>query len=479
MADLPFAFARDQHLVLQGGTAFCGPGVTGFGLREARRRAGTALAVERMEQDAFEALLNAHYHHGTAGDGEAELTFDLEGTGRHTALRDLLEDAAEAPVIELVNQLLRRTVRSAASDLHVEPHEGGLRARVRVDGMLRNVLDRSDVPVRRVVSRLKVMAGLDTAETRLPQDGRIGLRYGGRDIDVRISTLPGQFGERVVLRMLDRHSGLLPLDQLGLAPEQERILHRLADRPDGIVLATGPTGSGKTTTLYSLLQLADRGQRNIVTVEDPIEYHLPGISQTQTNAEIGMTFAAGLRATLRQDPDVILVGEIRDGETAQVAAQASLTGHLVFSSLHANNSVAAVTRLRDLGLDNYLIAATLRGIQAQRLLRLVCTDCASTHPATGDEARMFRDIGLEPPADLRRAEGCGTCGGTGYLGRQAVFEIVEITEEIAARIADNASELDLRRLAVAPGETLLAQGLQLAARGLTGMDEVRRVLGDR
>lgn len=477
MADLPFVFARDQHLVLRGDTLICGPGVTAFGLREARRRARRALEVERVGQEAFEALLNRHYHQGAAEDGEADLSFDLETRGG-TAMRDLLEDATEAPVIELVNQLLRRTVRAGASDLHVEPHEGGLRARVRVDGMLRTVMDRTDVPERRVVSRLKVMAGLDTAETRLPQDGRIGLRYGGRDIDVRISTLPGQHGERVVLRMLDRHSGLLPLDDLGLRPEQEAVLRRLADRPDGIVLATGPTGSGKTTTLYSLLQLADHGRRNIVTVEDPIEYHLPGISQTQTNAEIGMTFAAGLRAVLRQDPDVILVGEIRDGETAQVAAQASLTGHLVFSSLHANNSVAAVTRLRDLGLDNYLIAATLRGIQAQRLLRLLCPACVTAHATRPEEATLFRASGLEAPAELRHPEGCDACDGTGYAGRQGVFEIVEITEEIAARIADNASELELRNLAVPKSATLLAQGLAMAADGRTSLAEVRRVLGD-
>ena len=281
----------------------------------------------------------------------------------------------------------------------------------------------------------------------------------------------------MVLRMLDRHSGLLPLDALGLKPAQEAVLRRLADRPDGIVLATGPTGSGKTTTLYSLLQLADHGRRNIVTVEDPIEYHLPGISQTQTNAEIGMTFAAGLRATLRQDPDVILVGEIRDGETAQVAAQASLTGHLVFSSLHANNSVAAVTRLRDLGLDNYLIAATLRGILAQRLLRRLCT-CATTASTTPDEAALFRAAGLEPPETLSHAGGCDTCGGTGYAGRQGVFEIVEVDETLSARIGENASELELRKIAIPMDGSLLAQGLSLAAEGATSLAEVRRVLGD-
>jgi len=476
--DLPFTFARDQQMVLQGDALICGPGATVFGLREARRRAGFALKIERVAEDAFEAVLNTHYRDGAGGGDEDDLSFDLETGTAGPGLRDLLEDATEAPVIELVNQLLRRTVRGGASDLHVEPSEDGLRARVRVDGMLRTVMDRSDVPVKRVISRLKVMAGLDTAETRLPQDGRISLRYGGRDIDVRMSTLPGHFGERITLRVLDRHSGLLPLDQLGLSDEQAAILNRLADRPDGIVLATGPTGSGKTTTLYSLLQLADHGKRNIVTVEDPIEYHLPGISQTQTNAEIGMTFAAGLRATLRQDPDVILVGEIRDVETAQVAAQASLTGHLVFSSLHANGSVAAVTRLRDLGLDNFLIAATLRGILAQRLLRCLCEKCAEQVDPSEAAKAMFASIGQDAPEKLLHAVGCDSCADTGYAGRQGVYEIVEITEDVAAAIGENAPEQELKRLAVGKGNSLLAQGLDLVRQGRTSVEEVRRVLGD-
>ena len=477
-SDLPFVFARDQQMVLQGDTLLCGPGATVFGLREARRRAGHALQIEDLDAAAFENLLNAHHRDKTGGDAdESDLSFDLETREGTPGLRDLLEDATEAPVIELVNQLLRRTVRAGASDLHVEPYEGGLRARVRIDGMLRTVLDRSDVPVRRVVSRLKVMAGLDTAETRLPQDGRIALRYGGRDLDVRMSTLPGQYGERITLRVLDRHAGLLPLDALGLTDEQATVLHRLAARPDGIVLSTGPTGSGKTTTLYSLLQLADQAKRNIVTVEDPIEYHLPGISQTQTNAEIGMTFAAGLRATLRQDPDVILVGEIRDAETATVAAQASLTGHLVFSSLHANGSIAAVTRLRDLGLEDYLIASTLRGILAQRLLRKLCAECKAPADTDPIMRTAFEAQGMAVPEHLMQAKGCETCAQTGFAGRIGVFEIVEVTEDVSNAIASGASELQLRDMAIPKGRSLLAQGLHLAAEGLTSVAEVHRVLG--
>ncbi len=476
---LPFTFARDQQMVLQGDALICGPGATVFGMREARRRAGFPVRVEAVAAEAFESVLNTHYREGASGGDseESDLSFDLEVRDGGPGLRDLLEDATEAPVIELVNQLLRRTVRGGASDLHVEPYEDGLRARVRIDGMLRSVMDRNDVPVRRVISRLKVMAGLDTAETRLPQDGRIALRYGGRDIDVRMSTLPGHFGERITLRVLDRHSGLLPLDKLGLSDHQAEVLNRLAARPDGIVLATGPTGSGKTTTLYSLLQLADQSKRNIVTVEDPIEYHLPGISQTQTNSDIGMTFAAGLRATLRQDPDVILVGEIRDVETAQVAAQASLTGHLVFSSLHANGSVAAVTRLRDLGLDNFLIAATLRGILAQRLLRCLCPMCKEMGPPDAVASAMFAACAVPQPSMIASAKGCAECSETGYAGRQGVYEIVEITEAVATAIGENASEQTLKQIAVPQGQTLIAQGLSLVAEGRSSIDEVRRVLG--
>ncbi|MEL6991314.1 MAG: GspE/PulE family protein, partial [Pseudomonadota bacterium] len=329
---LPFAFARDHQVALDGAHLVIGPGVTPTGLRAARAMAGRALELTQLDELAFQSRLAQLYDEGGEQFGEDHLQFDLDGEIRDAMPRDLLEDAEEAPVVKLVNQLLRRAVRQSASDLHIEPHEGGLRARIRVDGTLQQAFDRQDVPARRVVSRLKVMSGLDIAETRLPQDGRISLRLGGRAFDVRISTLPGPHGERVVMRLLDRSGGLMAPEDLGLDPERQAVLHRLAAQPNGIILATGPTGSGKTTTLYSLLQLADRRQRNVLTVEDPIEYELQGISQSQVNAEIGMTFARVLRTVLRQDPDVILVGEIRDSETAQVAAEAALTGHLVFSS---------------------------------------------------------------------------------------------------------------------------------------------------
>ncbi len=465
-------------MALDGNTLIAGPGASLTGLREARRRAGRVLAVSELDQQAFEAALARLYQSGAEEAAPDDLLFDLEGSARPVRERDLLDEAEDAPVIQLVNQLLRRAVLAGASDLHIEPYEGGLRARMRVDGFLQPVLDRADVPVKRIVSRLKVMAGLDIAETRLPQDGRIPLRLGGRQIDTRVSSLPGNYGERVVLRILDRSTGLMPLDGLGLSRDQITLLERLSKLPNGIILATGPTGSGKTTTLYSLLKLANRDERNIVTVEDPIEYDLPGVSQSQINAEIGMTFAAGLRATLRQDPDVILVGEIRDGETAGVAAQAALTGHLVFSSLHANGSVGAVVRLRDLGLDNFLIAATLRGVVAQRLLRRLCPGCRTAHAPTPSEAACFDKHNLPVPPRIHDAVGCTACNQTGYSGRVGIFEMLEVTEALRDAIDRGVSETELRHMALDLRETLVGQGLAQVAAGHTSLAETLRVVGD-
>lgn len=477
MTRLPFAFARDHQVALDGARLIYSPEASVLGLREARRRGG--LIPVALGKEEFDAAVAAIYQQSETAEQSEEVLFDLEEGTLASGPRDLLEDATEAPVIQLVNQLLRRAVTSGASDLHIEPHEGGLRARLRIDGFLQTVLDRSDIPVRRVVSRLKVMAGLDIAETRLPQDGRIALRLGGKAIDTRISTLPGNYGERVVLRVLDRSAGLMPLQDLGLKDSHVATLDRLSAQPNGVILATGPTGSGKTTTLYSLLQLANRDERNIVTVEDPIEYDLPGVSQSQINSDIGMTFAAGLRATLRQDPDVILVGEIRDTETASVAAQAALTGHLVFSSLHANGSVGAVVRLRDLGLDDFLISATLRGIIAQRLLRKLCTHCRTEYDATPEDIAHFTANDLDPPKTLFRATGCAECSNIGYAGRIGIFEILEVGEALRNAIDEGASEQKLRALALSADLTLLGQGLAAAHRGETTLAETLRVVGDR
>ncbi len=479
---LPFAFARDQQVVLDGMQLIIGPQASNLGLREAQRRIGSQSDVKTTlaDQSEFEEALTRVYQAGDVADNTQSdgVLFELEDNGSQLRQRDLLEDASEAPVIQLVNQLLRRAVLAGASDLHVEPFEGGLRVRMRVDGFLQPIMHRADVPVKRIISRLKVMASLDIAETRLPQDGRIPLALGGRMIDTRVSSLPGNYGERVVLRILDRSAGLLPLADLGLSPDQIALLERMSAMPNGIILATGPTGAGKTTTLYSLLQLANHEERNIVTVEDPIEYDLAGISQSQINAEIGMTFAAGLRATLRQDPDVILVGEVRDGETASVATQAALTGHLVFSSLHANGSVGAVMRLRDLGLDNFLIAATLRGVIAQRLLRRLCVECAETRVPTTEEAAFFTRHGLTTPRFIKDSVGCDVCNGAGYSGRVGIFEMIEIGEALRAAIDRGASEAELTACALNASETLVGQGLGEVIAGRTTLSETLRVVGD-
>lgn len=484
-ANLPFAFARDHQVVLEGHKIILGPNATELGLREISRRSasvksGQVSIVEETETGFENALSRIYNATGNQAENSDDiLLFDLEdGQSNTRAGRDLLEEAGDAPVIQLVNQLLRRAVTAGASDLHIEPYENGLRARMRIDGFLQKIMDRSDVPVRRVVSRLKVMAGLDIAETRLPQDGRIPLSMGGRMIDTRVSSLPGNYGERIVLRILDRSTGLMNLTDLGLSDIQVDLLERLSSFPNGIILATGPTGAGKTTTLYSLLKLADRDERNIVTVEDPIEYDLPGISQSQINAEIGMTFANGLRATLRQDPDVILVGEIRDSETGSVASQAALTGHLVFSSLHANSSIGAVVRLRDLGLDDFLIAATLRGVIAQRLLRRLCDQCSEAHAPNADEAKHFKNHSIPVPKTINRAVGCDTCGGSGYQGRVGIFEMIEVGEALRGAIDSGASEVEMRTLALRDSETLIGQGLDQVAKGRTSLSETLRVVGD-
>ena len=477
---LPFAFARDEQVALEGDLLLCGPEATALGLREARRRAGRGLRIENLPLDAYEARLARIYAADSPAeaDGEDALSFDLEGDEQRGAARDLLEDPTDAPVIRLVNQLLRQAVRAGASDLHIEPHEGGLRARMRVDGTMTQVLDRADVPARRVVSRLKVMASLDIAETRLPQDGRIALKFGGRAIDLRVSTLPGHYGERVVMRLLDRSAGLKTLDRLGLAEADSARLRRLAAMPNGVILATGPTGAGKTTTLYSLLQLADRRERTVLTIEDPVEYDLPGVSQTQVNAEIGLSFAKGLRSLLRQDPDVLLVGEIRDGETAQTALEASLTGHLVFSSLHTNTALTALVRLRELGVEPYLIAATLRGVVAQRLVRRVCPSCVQHAAPTAAEAARFAAADLDAPARLPRAHGCPACEGTGYAGRVGVFDILEIDEALRGAIEQGGGETLLRQATGRDGAGLIRAGLMRAAAGETTLDELTRVLGE-
>jgi general secretion pathway protein E len=386
---------------------------------------------------------------------------------------DLLETENDAPIIKLINALLTQAVREGASDVHLEIFESRALVRFRVDGSLRDVVEPRRGLHPAMVSRIKVMASLDIAEKRLPQDGRIALRIAGRAIDVRVSTNPTNSGERVVLRLLDKQAGRLTLDALGMGPGTRDAIDALIQSPHGIFLVTGPTGSGKTTTLYSALSRLDRKTRNILTVEDPVEYELDGVGQTQVNPRIEMTFARALRAILRQDPDVVMIGEIRDLETAQIAVQASLTGHLVLATLHTNDAPGAVTRLIDMGIEPYLLASTLNGVLAQRLVRKLCAQCKAPYEPDAAERAVF---GASAPERLYKAVGCGACNFSGYRGRTGIYELLTANDDLRHRIHDTAEESTLRELAVRNGMVRLREdGLRWVREGVTSLDEVLRV----
>ncbi|NHO32820.1 type II secretion system protein GspE [Acetobacter sp. LMG 1636] len=407
-------------------------------------------------------------------DGAPLLTDDDPAEEDTDRLKDL---ASEAPVIRLVNQLIFRAVETRASDIHIEPFEDRLIVRYRYDGVLHEVDSQSPRMTSALISRIKIMARLDIAERRLPQDGRIKLAVRGHEVDFRVSTVPSLHGEIAVLRVLDRTTVSFDYARLGLAPGIISAFRTALELPNGIVLVTGPTGSGKTTTLYTGLAGINSRERNVMTVEDPIEYQLAGINQIQTRPVIGLTFASLLRAILRQDPDVIMVGEIRDLETAQIAVQAALTGHLVLSTLHTNSAAAAVTRLRDMGLEDYLITAVLRGILAQRLVRKLCESCKRPEPVLPELAQR---LGLDPAGQhtLWHAVGCPHCRQTGYRGRSAVAEFLQPSREVTRLILAGADHTEIERAAIAEGmETMFHAGLRVALAGETTLEEVSRIIG--
>jgi len=427
---LPFEFARNNGLLVREteGDLVLSPGATQWAIAEVSRTNSGFSAVKQVDGEAFDKMLSALYS-GRKNSSESVMedikdfvdmesaAADLEETG------DLLDSEDDAPIIRLLNAILAESLKENASDIHIEPYEKESLVRFRLDGVLSTVLKPSAQITPLLISRIKVMSKLDIAEKRLPQDGRMSVKLGGRSIDLRISTMPSSHGERVVMRLLDKDAGQLQVDDLGMPSDTSAQLDDLIRRPHGIVLVTGPTGSGKTTTLYAALQQMDRKGRNIMTVEDPVEYDLPGISQTQINLRAGMTFARGLKAILRQDPDVILIGEIRDGETAEIATQSSLTGHLVLSTLHTNTAAGAITRLQDLGVDSFLLASTIRGILSQRLLRKLCHHCRKE----AEPNEFNRDLlKLKKGHKIYEAGGCDKCNSTGYTGRQALFELVTV-----------------------------------------------------
>jgi len=479
---LPFGFARRFGVLLERDGDEWGLALRAdtslTALAEAQRLCGRELPLRLLPAPVFAARLAAAYREGQSAAEQVAQGLDedldlLSLVDQVPQTADLLEQQGDAPIIRLINALLSEAVREQASDVHLETFEQYLSVRMRVDGQLREMLRPRRELATLLVSRIKVMARLDIAEKRVPQDGRMALRLAGHEVDVRVSTLPSAHGERVVLRLLDKQAGRLELQRLGMPDGTLADLRELLGKPHGILLVTGPTGSGKTTSLYAALSSLNDQTRNILTVEDPIEYHLPGVGQMPVNPKVDMTFARGLRAILRQDPDVVMVGEIRDRETAEIAVQASLTGHLVLSTLHTNSAVGAVTRLVDMGVDAYLLASSLVGILAQRLLRTLCPHCKA--PYSADAATRQR-LGYDAtmPLQLFRAVGCEQCQH-GYRGRIGIYELIRVTPAISALIHQGGSEQALLSEARKASHSLFQDGRQRVIDGLTSLDELLRV----
>ena len=476
--NLPYGFARKFGVVVQHGedgrpSVALREGSDPTVLIEVRRFLAQPFDVTSADTTAFDRLLSDSYKMDGAAAAMALGADDLDllATGIPSA-EDLLDTADDAPAIRLINGIIAEAVRQGVSDIHIEPYESGLVVRMRIDGLLRETLRMPPHVAPVIVSRIKVMARLDIAERRVPQDGRISLTLAGKLLDVRVSTLPSRVGERVVLRILDKENAGIDMDGLGMAPALNELLREAFDEPNGIILVTGPTGSGKTTTLYAGLRLLNDGSQNILTVEDPVEYAVDGIGQTQVNPKVGLTFAAGLRAILRQDPDVVMVGEIRDRETAEIAVQASLTGHLVLSTVHTNDAVGAITRMRDMKIEPFLLASTLRAIVAQRLVRRLCVECRKPEAASASVAAL---LGVEPGTIVFEPGSCDACGGTGFKGRIGVFEAIRIDDTIRRLINDGGDEVAIARHAYAREPNLSMAARQLVREGLTTPEEAVRI----
>ncbi len=480
--EIPYGFARDNGVVIAGEEngrlkIALRENADPYVLLEVRRHLALPFDVEFMDAPAFEKQLSDRY----AMDGTAAAmadSLDMDGddlssiAGDLPTAEDLLDSADDAPAIRLINGIIAEAARQGVSDIHIEPYETGLVVRMRIDGVLQEKLRMPPHVAPVIVSRIKVMARLDIAERRIPQDGRIGLTLGGKLIDVRVSTLPSRAGERVVLRLLDKENADLNMDLLGMSEQTQQILQDALGEPNGIILVTGPTGSGKTTTLYAGLKQLNDGARNILTVEDPVEYAIEGVGQTQVNTKVGLTFAAGLRAILRQDPDVVMLGEIRDHETAEIAVQASLTGHLVLSTVHTNDAVGAITRLRDMKIEPFLLASTLRAVIAQRLVRRLCAECREPVQASGSVASL---LGFDSGTVVYQPKGCDACNHTGFQGRIGVFEAVQIDETLRRLINDGGDESVITRHAFANSPNLGASARALVRSGHTTAEEAIRV----
>ncbi|OLQ86066.1 type II secretion system protein GspE [Vibrio panuliri] len=480
---LPFSFAKRFNLVLERESSrvtlyYVAP-LAIEALLEVRRVVSADFVLQAVSSDEFERKLTEVYQRDSSEarqlmediGADSDDFFSLAEDLPHD--EDLLESEDDAPIIKLINAMLGEAIKEGASDIHIETFEKSLLIRFRVDGVLRDVLSPSRKLAPLLVSRVKVMARLDIAEKRVPQDGRISLRIGGRAVDVRVSTMPSSHGERVVMRLLDKNATRLDLHSLGMKTNTYQHFHTMIERPHGIILVTGPTGSGKSTTLYAGLQELNSDERNILTVEDPIEFDIDGIGQTQVNPKVDMTFARGLRAILRQDPDVVMVGEIRDLETAQIAVQASLTGHLVMSTLHTNTAIGAITRLRDMGIEPFLISSSLLGVLAQRLVRTLCS-CKQPYQADSAQKALF-GLTADDELTLYKPAGCDRCSGKGYRGRSGIYELLVVDEQVQELIHNEAGEQAIERAIRAKTPAIRDDGLEKVRQGITSLEEVMRV----
>lgn len=475
-ARVPFSYAAANGVMIDGSRLVHLPGIKLKVLRELRRYVDAPLELEELPENEFKARLTKFYQ---SSDTEAQQAaedmdadFDLSALAEDIEDGELLSGEGDAPVIRLINAILSQAVQEKASDIHVEPYEDRVSVRFRIDGVLKEVLSPKPALAPVLVSRLKVMARLDIAEKRVPQDGRITVKLAGHAVDLRVSTMPSAHGERVVLRILDQAAGSISLEQLNMPEKVLRDFKTVLAKPHGIILVTGPTGSGKTTTLYSGLSHLNTRTRNILTVEDPIEYVLPGIGQTQVNTKVDMTFARGLRAILRQDPDIVMIGEIRDRETAAIAVQASLTGHLLLSTLHTNTAIGAVMRLQDLGIEPFLLSSSLEALMAQRLVRKLCPDCKKPHDAAESECER---IGLPIGSRIYHAVGCDKCHHTGYRGRTGIYELIPVDDGLRQLIHEGVGEQAMLAHARQFSQSIDEDGRRKVLAGITSVEELLRV----
>lgn len=480
---LPFGFAKRHNVVLTSENnqyvVCCLADVRADILLEIRRYLKSTFSVQILSVEAFELSLTQAYQRDSS---EAQQV--MEDIGNEVNLyslademvesEDLLENEDDAPIIKMINAMLSEAIKENASDIHIETFENTLQIRFRVDGVLREVLKPNRQLASLLVSRIKVMAKLDIAEKRVPQDGRISLKIGGRAVDVRVSTMPTGHGERVVLRLLDKNAARLDLQDLGMTDANRQLFSQLIDKPHGIILVTGPTGSGKSTTLYAGLTQIDNKERNVLTVEDPIEFAIEGIGQTQVNTKVDMTFARGLRAILRQDPDVVMVGEIRDLETAQIAVQASLTGHLVLSTLHTNTAAGAITRMEDMGVEPFLLSSSLLGVLAQRLVRTLCPVCRESHEPDAEEKHLL-GLNSNTSEKIYRAVGCAECNFKGYKGRTGIHELLVVDDQARELIHNGKGEQAIEKYIRQSTPSIRKDGFDKVLAGETTLEEVLRV----